>query len=107
MNLNKEELQSIIDFLETNPKIIYDSYPQYPKEISVLLASLDFDIDYFTKYEDRVSDLAIEEMNLEDIKVMFTFIQRGERFCDGNIASYVEDETLLKLAKREIELLNK
>ena len=38
---------------------------------------------------------------------MYTFILRGERFCDGHIASYIEDGDLLALVERHIELLEK
>ena len=48
---------------------------------------------------------AIEEYNLDELKTMFTFINRGERFCDGHIAAYVENGDLLRLLKRLNEIV--
>ena len=39
----------------------------------------------------------IEELSLEETLSYITFIIRGERFCDGHIASYLEDGTIEKL----------
>ncbi len=39
----------------------------------------------------------IEELSLEETLSYITFIIRGERFGDGNIASYLEDGTIEKL----------
>ena len=39
----------------------------------------------------------IEELSLEETLSYLTFIIRGERFCDGHIASYLEDGTIESL----------
>ena len=39
----------------------------------------------------------IEELSLEETLSYITFIIRGERFCDGHIASYIENGTIEKL----------
>ncbi len=39
----------------------------------------------------------IEDLSLEETLSYITFIIRGERFCDGHIASYLEDGTIEKL----------
>ncbi len=39
----------------------------------------------------------IEELTLEETLSYITFIIRGERFCDGHIAYYLEDGTIEKL----------
>lgn len=39
----------------------------------------------------------IEELSLEETLSYLTFIIRGDRFCDGNIASHLEDGTIEKL----------
>lgn len=39
----------------------------------------------------------IEELSIEETLSYITFIIRGERFCDGHIASYLEDGTIEKL----------
>ena len=42
----------------------------------------------------------IEELTLEETLSYLTFIIRGERFCDGHIASYLEDGTIEKLCNK-------
>ena len=39
----------------------------------------------------------IEELSLEETLSYLTFIIRGEKFCDGHIASYLEDGTIERL----------
>ena len=39
----------------------------------------------------------IEELSLEETLSYLTFLIRGERFCDGHIASALEDGTIEKL----------
>ena len=41
----------------------------------------------------------IEELSLEETLSYLTFIIRGERFCDGHIASYLEDGTIERLGE--------
>lgn len=39
----------------------------------------------------------VEELSLEETLSYLTFVIRGEKFCDGHIASYLEDGTIEKL----------
>lgn len=91
-------------YLESNPKVECNPYPQYDGRIYSVLYSLELDTEYMEKH-DRLAGKEISEMSLPDLSVMYTFICRSERFCDGSIMSYVEDGTLLKLLNRELELL--
>lgn len=54
---------------------------------------------------EKIANKPIGEMNKKEIATMLTFISRGERFCDGHIASFVESGDLLKLMIRLKELL--
>lgn len=47
------------------------------------------------------------ELSLVQIQTCLTWIDRGERFCDGIIAEKVNDGTLLKLLIRLEDLLLK
>lgn len=101
--LDVEKLKEALDYLNTNPKISWDPYPSYDGRIFTVLKSLGIDEMYMQNSE-KLENVPIETMSLENLKTMYTFILRGERFCEGTIASYVEDGSLAKMVKREIEL---
>ena len=46
------------------------------------------------------SNKQIRDFTFEEVKAILTYINRGERFGDGYIASKIEDGTLLELLKR-------
>ncbi len=103
--INKEDLKNCIAFFENDPKIEYNPYPCYPAEVFKALDFLESDYDYLSHHDAIVaSGKAIEEFSLDELKTMFTFINRGERFCDGHIASFVENGDLLRLLKRLQEI---
>jgi len=104
MEINR--LEEIIVYLQSKPHIVWDPYPQYDGMINELLSSLGADINYQQNYE-KAQYKQIDKLNLHELKSVFTFIARGERFCDGHIASFIEDGSLLKLAQRELVLLSK
>lgn len=47
------------------------------------------------------------EMSVKQINARLIWIQRGEYFCDGNIAAEVENGNLLKMLLRLDDLLEK
>ena len=47
-----------------------------------------------------IKEKNIFELNFNEILSYFTFIIRGDRFCDGHIASFLEDGTIELLEKR-------
>lgn len=100
------ELDTIIDFLCHNNKVEFNPYPQYDDCVMQALNQLPPDMNYSANYE-KIGDKEISQMNRKEIATMLTFIQRGERFCDGHIACYVEDGTLLKLMERLREIEGK
>ena len=102
----KKEIKACIAFLETNPKIEFNPYPEYPSEVYQALGFMASDYDYLAHHDVLMeSGKPIEEYNLDELKTMFTFINRGERFCDGHIASFVENGELLRLLKRLLEIV--
>ena len=103
---DKKEIKACIAFLETNPKIEYNPYPCYPAEVMQALGFMGPDYDYLSHYDVLMeSGKTIEEYDLDELKTMFTFINRGERFCDGHIATFVENGELLRLLKRLLEIV--
>lgn len=79
---DKKEIKACIAFLETNPKIEYNPYPCYPAEVTQALGFMGPDYDYLSHYDAlQESGKTIEEYNLDELKTMFTFIYRGERFA--------------------------
>ncbi len=101
--VDKKVLLECIEYLQENPKVEYNPYPVYDGRVMVALALLEPDYDYLSHYE-AMNNMPIDKMNIDNIKTMLTFINRGERFCDGHIASFVEDGCLLRLLQRLSEL---
>lgn len=102
--INKEDLEVVIAYLQKNNKIEFNPYPVYPAEVYQALEALKLDEKYQANYE-KLKGKAIGEMNKKEIATMLTFIARGERFCDGHIAGYVESGELLQLLMRLRELM--
>lgn len=104
--IHEDKIKACIAFLETNPKIEFNPYPEYPAEVCQALDFMEPDYDCLSNHDILMdSGKAIEEYNLDELKTMFTFISRGERFCDGHIASYIENGVLLRLLKRLEEIV--
>ena len=104
--INEEEIKNCIAFLENNPTIECNPYPCYPVEVYQALGFMEPDYEYLSHHDALMeSGKAIEEYTLEELRTMFTFINRGERFCDGHIATFVENGVLLRLLKRLKEIV--
>lgn len=101
--IDTEKLDSIIEYLENNKTVECNPYPVYGSEIMSALGLLKPDMKYSANYE-KIKDKPIEQMKEKEIATMLTFISRGERFCDGHIASYVESGDLLRLMQRLKEI---
>lgn len=91
-------------YLGARPKVKRTPYPEYDPSVMAVLGSLKADADYLSHYE-AIKGKPIAEYTLAEIATMYTFIKRGERFCDGHIASYVENGTLYELVMRQRKLL--
>ena len=104
--IDETELDSVIEFLEGYNKVEFTPYPDYEGGVYAALGMLKPDKEYSSHYK-KLKGKPIEKMNRREIATMLTFISRGERFCDGHIASYVESGELLKLMLRLKELNGK
>lgn len=101
-----EILRAAAEYLKDRPKVVFAPYPNYDERVIAALDTLPSDHEYLSHHE-KLEDKAIRSMTLDDLATMYTFILRGERFCDGHIASFIEDGRLLELVDRHIELLEK
>jgi len=83
--------------------VIELGFPLYSEEVNnwihefyrLKLADYNY-LDNVKTYKNK----KIEELTLEETLSYLTFIIRGERFCDGHIASYLEDGTIEKLCNK-------
>ncbi len=105
MKIDEKKLTRVIEFLETKPVIEMGRYPEYPEEVDIALGMLETDYDYASHCQ-KINEKGIqpEEMNIKQIRAMLTSFLRGERFCTGYIAEFVENGMLLRLMKRLKEL---
>ena len=101
-----DDLKASAEYLRSEPKVVFDPYPVYDDRVMRALNTFKPDYDYLEHYAE-LEGKAAADMSLEDLATMYTFIVRGERFCDGHIASFIEDGDLLALVERHIELLEK
>lgn len=97
-------LKMAAEYLESQPKVTMDPYPDYDSRVMAALGTLKSDYQYL-EHHSKLEGKAVDKMTLNDLATMYTFILRGERFCDGHIASFIEDGSLLRLINRHIELL--
>ena len=61
------------------------------------------DYDYLAHIE-RIEQQPIARATLEDLSAWFTWVLRGERFCDGHIAENLESGRVRALVTRLLEL---
>jgi len=59
--------------------------------------------NYMEIYE-QIKDKEIKDLTLDEIVAYCTFIRRGERFCEGHIAGFLDNGILVKLYERYLEL---
>lgn len=101
--IDKEVLLKAIEFLEAPHEASWDlsDVPGY------VLEPLDFfkpDFSYPEHHEIiKRKGILPEEMSMENIRTMFTFFNRGERFCTGFTADIINNGDLLAVYKRLAE----
>nr|WP_245356583.1 DUF6508 domain-containing protein [Paeniglutamicibacter kerguelensis] len=61
------------------------------------------DYDYLAHIE-RIERRPIARAALEELSAWFTWLRRGERFCDGRIAESLESGRVRELITRLLEL---
>jgi hypothetical protein len=92
---------------ETEPGVRTMAYPNYDRRLMEALwgASelVGTDYDYVNRV-DEVRDVDVARMSRSQLSTFFTWVQRGERFCDGFIADFVKEGKVLQALRRAIEL---
>ena len=90
-----------------NDNLIEIGYIEYNKDFYSLLCLLHRTIGEDLKYNkniENVKNKEISSLKVKEITTYLTFIVRGERFCEGHIASYIDNGILKKLILRVIEV---
>ena len=120
MKIDKvKKIGEIIEILKTNPKIefVYNgkelgpceigiAYPNYPSWVYEIEKLFEPVLNYLEvtkaikKHKKEVADF-----NLLETRAALTYFVRGERFCDGHMASCIENGCLLQWLSRYKELL--
>ncbi|WP_237462521.1 DUF6508 domain-containing protein [Leucobacter chromiireducens] len=92
---------------EIEPGVHTMSYPRYDSRLTEALwgASELVGTDYgYIDRVDEVRELSIPEMSQSQLSTFLTWVQRGERFCDGFIAEFVKEGSVLQALRRASEL---
>ena len=61
-------------------------------------------ISNYKEIYDQIKNKEIKDLNLDEVKSYFTFIRRGERFCDGHISNFLDNGIFTKLFERYLDL---
>lgn len=102
--IDREALSRAIEYLEAPHEAQWDlsDVPGF------VLEPLDFyepDMNYMKHYEEMQKErITADRMSRSDIRTMFTYFNRGERFCTGFTAEIINNGELLAVYKRLMEL---
>jgi len=87
---------------------MYLGYPKYPDEVWDLIGAVESSyLDALYKQAqdiDKKSLNELDELDEHDVVSNIISIGRGERFCDGHAAEYIDNGKFLRLAERLGEL---
>ena len=114
-----KKIDGIIKILNTNPKIemVYTgkelgpceigfAYPNYPAWVYIVEKLFHPVFNYQEAIDGiKKKNKSVEEYDLIETRAALTYFVRGERFCDGHMASCIEGGYLLKWLERYKELL--
>ena len=114
-----KKIDGIIEILKTNPKIemVYTgkelgpceigfTYPNYPAWVYIVEKLFQPVFNYQEAIDGiKKKNKSVENYDLTETRVALTYFVRGERFCDGHMASCIEGGYLLKWLSRYKELL--
>ena len=84
-------------------EIIQWPYPKYPECVFDALRVLGSDKNYVATIKE-IYKIDPVDLDLFQIRTLFTGIYRQERFCDGLIAGNIESGVILTCLKRILEL---
>ncbi len=120
---NKEEINELVQFLprlyakgftpikrwnggKDEDGVSYFPWPEYEQEVNNFISAASEEIwldrQYIPNEGSKMlqSEQKITEASLQEIKSMLTFCLRGERFCDGHVASVIEAGKIKSILKR-------
>lgn len=95
----------IIGKTEEGKNIVTWPHPGYTKECLDYVNILPPDLKYSDHYNKYCENVLPTSMNARQIRTYMTWIMRGEHFCDGFLARYIENGTILKLLLRLDDLI--
>ena len=109
----KEIAKKLLSLIEQGKA--YKTFPAQKEGNIVRLGHIQYDFcfydlvkiigpDYeYRQHIEAVKLKQIAELTLSEITTYFTWLDRGERFCDGLIASYIDNGTVTQLLERIID----
>lgn len=105
--MSKEQLENCKETKWTEvkcaDKVITLPYPMYPYWVHEIFELVEPCYTYGVIIQQIESEnIPIEKLTFLQVQAMLTYIQRTERFCDGIIAKFISDMTLLRLVERLI-----
>ena len=114
-----KKIDEIIEILKINPKIemVYTgkelgpceigfAYPNYPAWVYIVEKLFQPVFNYQEAIDGiKKKNKSVENYDLTETRAVLTYFVRGERFCDGHMASCIEGGYLLKWLSRYKELL--
>ena len=113
---NEKFFDSMLEYLNYfagNPEeeITYTrGYPNYPRRVMDFIHLISRnDLTCISDYTSRNfnDDLEnIDNIGWDGLSTIFTRFHRGERFCDGFIASIIKNKSIYKALKRVEQLIN-
>ena len=83
--------------------VIIQGHIQYDFCFYDLVKKLGPDYEY-RQHIEAVKQKSIVELTISEIATYFTWLDRGERFYDGLIASHIDNGTVTQLLERLIDL---
>ena len=105
---NPEWVKSkVVGKTEDGKDILSWPYVSYTEEAWYYIDLMEPDFDYIDNYKKYCENTLPTDMNVHQIRTMFTYIQQGERFCDGLFRRFIKDGTILKYLLRLDDLLSK
>ena len=113
---SKNMLSEIIEILK-NKKDAYEEVPSerisenefkmgyvsYNSRIFDLQKIVGHDYDYNNNFE-KIKEKPVENMTKDEVKTYVTYIFRRDRFCEGFLARYIDNDILRRLAERYFDL---
>lgn len=81
----------------------YFYYADYVDKIFRLVVG-DKIVENYKEIYEKIEQKDINKLSKDELVAYFTYIERGERFCDGHIAKFLDNGIFVKLYERYLEL---